>query len=82
MKEISQYKCEICGTIYSERAKCEACEAGHKRPTKIVARKYRPITINHSGFPDKIEVETKNGERAIYKYIGKADTDSLSSLYR
>ena len=71
MKIINQYKCEVCGTTYTDKKKCEACESGHKKPTKITNRRYRAIGINASGFPDKITVAIKDGEEAVYKFIGK-----------
>ena len=70
MKTITQYKCGVCGTVYAEKRKCEACESGHKKPVKIIARQYQAIGINGSGFPDKITVATKDGKEAMYKFIG------------
>lgn len=71
MKVVNQYKCDLCGTVYTDKRKCEACEAGHHRPTKIVGRQYYPIRVNVSGFPQKITVATKYGEEAVYIFIGK-----------
>lgn len=70
MKVITQYKCSVCGTVYADKKKCEACESGHKVPVKIVNRKYQAIGINGSGFPDKITVATKDGTEAMYKFLG------------
>lgn len=71
MKVVNQYKCDVCGTVYTDKRKCEACEAGHKKPVKITYRKYQAIGVNASGFPDKLTVATKDGEKAVYKFIGK-----------
>ena len=71
MKVVNQYKCDVCGTVYTDKRKCEACEAGHKKPVKITYRKYLAIGVNASGFPDKLTVATKDGEKAVYKFIGK-----------
>ena len=36
MKETTLWKCDICGTEYRDKKKCEQCEAGHKKKGKIV----------------------------------------------
>lgn len=71
MKLLNQYKCEICGTVYADKAKCEECEAGHKKVKKITSKTYRSININKTGFPDKITVASEDGKEALYKFIGR-----------
>ena len=71
MKTLEQYKCDVCGTVYADKRKCEACETGHKKPTKITDRKYRAIGDDATGFPYRITVETRDGEKAIYSFITK-----------
>lgn len=71
MKIVNQYKCDVCGTVYTDKKKCEACETGHKKPVKITGRVFRSISINATGFPEKLTVATKDGEEAVYKFIGK-----------
>lgn len=71
MRVIEQYKCGICGTVYADKAKCLKCEAGHKIPTKIKQKKYLPIGVNATGWPETIDVATKEGNMARYKFIGK-----------
>lgn len=71
MKVVNQYKCDVCGTVYTDKRKCEACETGHKKPVKITSRVFRPIGINATGFPEKLTMATKDGEEAVYKFIGK-----------
>ena len=71
MKTLEQYKCDVCGTVYADKRKCEACETGHKKPMKITDRKYEPIGIETTGFPSKIAVETQDGEKAIYDFCTK-----------
>ena len=36
MKDVTLWKCDICGTEYRDKKKCEQCEAGHKKKGKIV----------------------------------------------
>lgn len=68
MKEVKHYICEICGTEYNDKRKCQDCEEGHKKPMKIVGEKYQPITANHLGIPTRIEVEMEDGRTYIYTY--------------
>lgn len=41
MKEVKQYKCEYCGTLYADKSECAACEKQHAVPCKIVAVHHR-----------------------------------------
>ena len=68
MKEVKHYICEICGTEYNEKKKCENCEKGHNKPKKIVKAKYRAISQNALGIPTHIDVEMENGKVYTYKY--------------
>ena len=36
MKKVTQYKCELCGTLYADQTDCEACEKQHKVPCGII----------------------------------------------
>lgn len=42
MIEVTQYKCEICGTIYDNAETCEKCEAYHTDVNKVSEYKYHP----------------------------------------
>lgn len=53
MKETTCWKCDICGTEYKDKKKCEQCEAGHKKKGKIVKMRHLPYTSYPSGYPDK-----------------------------
>ena len=68
MKTLEKYKCEICGKVYDNKRECEACETGHKKPTKIIDRKYEDIGVRTVGFPYQITVETQDGKKAIYRF--------------
>lgn len=73
MKAIEQYKCEICGTLYTDKTKCIKCEAGHKIPTKIRLKRYQPIYVNQRGWPETIDVATKEGDMARYRLCGTGE---------
>lgn len=62
MKEIVQYKCEHCGTIYTDKDKALQCEKGHKSAIKIVSVHYL-----HTSYPDKILVEFDDGTTKEYR---------------
>lgn len=38
MKETTCWKCDICGTEYKDKKKCEQCEAGHKKKKERLLR--------------------------------------------
>lgn len=66
MKEMTLWKCDICGTEYKEKLKCQKCEASHKKKDKIVSMRHLPYTSDASGYPDKITVEFEDGIKKIY----------------
>ena len=66
MKEIKQYKCEHCGTIYADKDRALECEKGHKSATKIVSVHYAPY-IHNTSYPDKTLVEFNDGTTKEYK---------------
>lgn len=66
MKEMTLWKCDICGTEYKEKLKCKKCEALHKKAGKIVSMRHLPFTSDASGYPDKITVEFEDGIKKVY----------------
>lgn len=66
MKETILYKCEICGTEYKDKKKCEQCEACHKKKGKIIKMRHQPYSFDHSGYPDKITVRFEDGMEKMY----------------
>lgn len=66
MKETTCWKCDICGTEYKDKKKCEQCEDGHKKKGKIVKMRRLPYTSYPSGYPDKITVKFENGVEKVY----------------
>ena len=70
MKEIKQYKCEQCGTLYADKDRALQCEKGHKSATKIVSVHYLPHIYNSTGctsYPNKILVEFNDGTTKEYR---------------
>ena len=67
MKEIKQYKCEHCGTIYADKDGALQCEKGHKSATKIVSVHYMPHIYHNTSYPDKILVEFNDGTTKEYR---------------
>lgn len=43
MKNLNQYQCDICNTVYNNENDCKRCEDGHKIPVKIVGYKFNAI---------------------------------------
>ena len=67
MKQELIYRCEICNTVYNNKEICEKCEKNHHMPRDIESCRYRPITCNQAGYPDRITVVFDNGELITYK---------------
>ena len=66
MKELKLFVCEICGTQYKEKRKCQECESSHKEPKSIVSSHYLSYQNNKSGYPNIIQVEFSKGEVISY----------------
>lgn len=68
MKEIvtKKYRCEICGTEYTERVKCKRCEESHRKPLEIVGGRYISHTNDESGYP--ITIDVKMSDKKIVRY--------------
>lgn len=72
MKKVEHYVCEICGTEYAEKNKCENCEINHKKPFHIERSEYRSITQDASGYPQFIDVRMDGGKLIRYKRLKSA----------
>ena len=66
MKKIDLYVCEICGTQYKEKAKCQECEKTHVRPVQIIDEKYMAKNCNGE-YPIYIMVKMEDGKTITYK---------------
>lgn len=67
MKEIKHYICEICGTEYNDKKRCNNCELGHVRPVEICQARYIAISDNAKGYPLSISIKMEDGKIVIYK---------------
>ena len=66
MKNVTLWKCDICGTEYRDKKKCEKCETGRMKNGKIVKMRHLPYTSDQSGYPDKITVKFEDGVEKMY----------------
>ena len=66
MKEVKHYICEICGTEYKEKMKCQKCEKSHIMPSEIVRCHHLSLTQNAKGYPDKVTIKMSDGLEVIY----------------
>ena len=66
MREKKLYTCEICHTDYTDRFACKRCEQNHKTNLAIKGMRFKPITVNESGFPISITVVTDKGLEKVY----------------
>lgn len=68
MKELTQYQCEICHTIYNTQEACGECEASHVGVYGIDALRYLPVNqSNHSAYPHVVTLLMHDGTRVTYK---------------
>lgn len=67
MKKLELYQCEICGTQYNDKRKAVDCEKSHLVDIKITNMVFKPISMEASGFPIKIEITAANGKKAVYR---------------
>lgn len=66
MKKVEQYRCDLCGTLYAEKAKCEACEKQHVPCVGIAAQRHRPVQAAGK-YPPKIIVTMADGTTQVYE---------------
>lgn len=66
MKNLTLYVCEICGTQYKDKIRCEQCEKGHRTDLIITGTRYLPYPQDKTGIPVTIDV-TAGGEVFRYK---------------
>ena len=48
MKDITLWKCDICGTEYRDKKQCQKCESNHKKEGKIVKMRHLPYPYDQS----------------------------------
>lgn len=69
VKKVTQYKCEICGTLYSVESECTKCEIQHRIPQSIVRADHRAMGIVPA-YPHSIIVKFDDGSERKYKREG------------
>lgn len=69
MKKVTQYKCEICGTMYAVESDCTRCEKQHRIPVSIVKADHRAHKLV-PGYPPYILVKFNDGSERRYKREG------------
>ena len=67
MKKLELYQCELCGTKYNDKIKCENCEKSHKAPVKVVGQRYISKEFNNEGFPVSVTILFNDGQTATYE---------------
>ncbi len=65
MKSVTQYKCDVCGTLYADKGACAACEKQHRIPAEIV----RAEGV-YACYPPHIIVRFDDGSERKYKREG------------
>ena len=67
MKKIERYVCEICGTEYTDKARCQKCEKSHKTATEIIDARYLSLHQNEQGYPVSVTIKFNDGKTVIFK---------------
>lgn len=68
MKEITQYQCETCGTIYNNEDTCAECENFHIAVESVAQYKYNPKEMGpESRYPYAVVIKMDNGQELIFK---------------
>lgn len=68
MKELKQFQCEICKTIYADMEECKECEGSHRKAKSIVRQYFRPQQDGGLKYPYRIVVEMEDGSSVFYDY--------------
>jgi len=71
MKKIELYACEVCGTQYREKLKCQQCEKSHKKPVEVTQARYISVAQNRSGYPHVLHVKMSDGKIVEYRREGE-----------
>lgn len=66
MKELQQFQCEICNTVYKSKTECIDCEKSHSTPVKFANMKYSSYKSDGS-YPLYIEIVMSDGKVIRYK---------------
>lgn len=69
MEERIVYRCEICGSDFSDRKQAKKCEEGHKTGLVVEKAEYNPCGWVNHGFPRMVILKSKDGKTAIYRTV-------------
>ena len=69
MKSVTQYKCDVCGTLYADKGACADCEKQHRIPAEIVRADHRAKGV-YACYPPHIIVRFDDGSERKYKREG------------
>ena len=72
MKEITVFKCEVCGTTYQERASAQACEGGHFGLTTSEYSKWKSLSHAAARAGYKAGIAKNPGTQAAFDAAVKA----------
>ena len=68
MIEVTQYKCEVCGTLYDDAKSCQECEKCHVLADEVLQYKYYPKDVGpESKYPHAVIVKMNDNEELIFK---------------
>ena len=67
MTELSNFRCDICGTVYADADQCKLCESYHKKLTQIKYLRYLPVVKSDNPYPEYIYLEAEDGRTAVYQ---------------
>lgn len=74
MRSIVQFKCDVCGKVFSDKWKCDKHERAHRKPKKIARVTYdRLIETKQGAFPYCVTVECEDGSLAEYRWAHLVD---------
>ena len=71
MKEHTVYRCEICGSDFSECKRAKKCEEGHKTGLVVEKAEYNSCDWVNHGFPRMVILKYKDGKTEIYRTVIK-----------
>lgn len=71
MKELKQYKCEVCGAVYGDKERCRECEKQHRNPVAFHGIQHQPMGVCKN-YPHKLIVRFDDDVTRTYKLIGGA----------
>ena len=68
MRQVTQYQCEICGTMYNDTEMCEVCEASHVGVDSVQSYRYIPVNQGaNSKYPVSVTIQMEDGTTATFK---------------